>query len=238
MSQIVDNALALRVLSMLVKPFSETAAYKLGIIDAKGNNLIPIAKLTTQEQKEAYNYLYRLVFNLKKIINRLPGGEQRTKNLVAAMFLLRETYAKHSTEVEAPLLEKVLTRLAEDATFVEDELLVDEFLELNEMMANHVGPATATDQAVVRRRPKRRFAGFVVNDNVFNRFAKGKRKFSRWDTHLNLQDDGERMIYDFARKNPRGVIVLHNGKRARAIRFNRKGGGSWGNIKRSPKVKV
>ena len=36
MSRIVDNLVAYRILSMLVTPFDETEAYKLGIIDAHG----------------------------------------------------------------------------------------------------------------------------------------------------------------------------------------------------------
>ena len=39
MSRIVDNLIAYRVLSMMVKNFEDTKAFKLGIIDAKGKNL-------------------------------------------------------------------------------------------------------------------------------------------------------------------------------------------------------
>ncbi len=81
MSRLVDNLIAYRILSMLIKPFSETSAYQLGIIDDKGKNLKKSSTLTTTKEKDAYTYLHRLVFNMKKIINRLPGGESKLKNL-------------------------------------------------------------------------------------------------------------------------------------------------------------
>ena len=67
MSKVVDNLVAYRVLSMLIKPFVETDAYKLGIIDSKGKNLIKSSDFKTEAQKEAFTYLHRLVFNMKKI---------------------------------------------------------------------------------------------------------------------------------------------------------------------------
>ncbi len=128
MSVLIDNAIALRILSILVKPFTETEAFGLGIIDAHGRNIIPVSHLNSQQQKESYTYLHRLVFNIKKIINRLPSGESKIRNLAAAMLLVRESVATNAQTVDAALLEKVLTRLADGTVFVEDELLVSKFL--------------------------------------------------------------------------------------------------------------
>ena len=85
MSRLIDNLVAYRILTMLIKPFDDTQAYKLGIIDAKGKNLRKSSTLKTSAEKDAYTYLNRLVFNMKKIINRLPGGESKLKSLVAAL---------------------------------------------------------------------------------------------------------------------------------------------------------
>ena len=71
MSRIVDNLIAYRVLKMLVTNFEDTEAFKLGIIDAKGKNIRKANTLSTGEERDAYTYLNRLVFNVKKIINRL-----------------------------------------------------------------------------------------------------------------------------------------------------------------------
>lgn len=93
MSNFIDNAIALRLLVMLVTPFKDTDAFKLGVIDETGKYIVQPNK-RTKEQKEALNYLTRLVFNVKKMLNKLPGGESKLKNLAAAMFLIREAYEK------------------------------------------------------------------------------------------------------------------------------------------------
>lgn len=90
MSRVVDNLIAYRILSMLVKPFEETDAFKLGIIDKSGKR---IKDPETSDEKDAYDYLSRLVFNIKKILNKLPGGDNKFKNIVAALYLIKESYA-------------------------------------------------------------------------------------------------------------------------------------------------
>jgi hypothetical protein len=87
MSRIVDNLIAFRVLTMLVKPFPETESFKLGLIDKNGKKL---RDPKTEEEKDSYDYLNRLVFNMKKLINKLPGGDNKIKNLVAALYLIKE----------------------------------------------------------------------------------------------------------------------------------------------------
>jgi hypothetical protein len=87
MSIVVDNLIAYRILTLLVKPFPETDAFRLGIIDKTGKK---IKDPKTEEEKDSYNYLHRLVFNLKKLINKLPGGDTKTKNIVAALYLIKE----------------------------------------------------------------------------------------------------------------------------------------------------
>jgi hypothetical protein len=149
MSVLVDNLIAYRVLSMLVKPFEETDAYRLGIIDKDGNNLIKSSKLKTSEQREAYTYLHRLVFNLKKILNRLPGGDTKTKNLVAALWLVKEAYTYKETITEEQL-QHLLEQL-NSITLVEEELEVRRFLN-EDGIANVTGPGVSTDKPVVRKK--------------------------------------------------------------------------------------
>lgn len=233
MGQVVDNLIAYRVLSMLVKPFNETDAYKLGIIDGEGNNLIKARDLTTSDQKAAYNYLHRLVFNLKRLLNKLPGGDSKFKNLIAALFLIKESYAS-KTPINEYRLQHIVDILNQGYVLVEEQLTVEEFLMCEDAPANATGSMVSTDQPVIKRKPKR-FARFTVNDDVFSKFNNGKSKYRKWSQYLNLEDEGQKMIYDFARKNPNGVIVLHNGKDKKAIRFNRVGGGNWSKISRPTK---
>lgn len=234
MGQVIDNLIAWRVLYMLVKPFPETEAFKQGIIDAQGNVLIKARDLKTAEQKAAYNYLDRLVFNLKRLINKLPGGESKLKNLVAALLLIREATDARTIHVSEQRLMEVVNMLDNGYILAEEQLIVEDFLLVEDGIANVTGAGVSTDIPVIKRKPKR-FARFTVNDEVFNKFANGKAKFRKWSSYLNLEDDGHKMIYDFARKNPNGVIILHNGKETRSIRFNRTGGGNWSKIKRPVK---
>lgn len=152
MSRLVDNLIAYRILSMLIKPFTDTAAYQLGIIDDKGKNLKKSSTLTTSKEKDSYTYLHRLVFNMKKIINRLPGGESKLKNLVSAFFLVKEYYEANDRSLSLMeerydiLLEKVSKY---NLTLVEEEMLIVEFLErgalIEDGVANVTGTAVSTD---------------------------------------------------------------------------------------------
>lgn len=239
MSRIVDNLIAYRILSMLVKPFDETDAYKLGIIDAKGKILRKNSELKTDEERNAYTYLHRLVFNLKRILIKLPGGDTKLKNIVAALFLIKECYEKNDTTalLEEKYMDILRNMEEKNITLVEEEILVEEFMMINEegeggLPANHTGGAVSTNEPVIKKKKTRKYASFIVNDNIFKRFAKGKKKFAQWNEYLNLEDEGEKMIYQFAKQNPKGIIVLKNGKQQKAIRFNATGGGKWHKVTR------
>ena len=233
MAQMIDNLIAYRVLSMLVKPFVETDAYKLGIIDATGKNLIRARDFTKVDQKNAYTYLHRLVFNLKKLLNKLPGGESKLKNIVAAFFLIKESYANHSVTIDEHKLAHLVKLLDEGVILAHEQLIVEDFLLSEDAtapagggggmptasgfgIANTTGSKVSTDEPVIRKR--KRFARFTVNDEVFNKFGDGKTKYRKWAQYLNMEDEGQSQIYKYAKENPSSVIILHNGKDEKALR--------------------
>jgi hypothetical protein len=131
---------------MLIKPFDDTQAYKLGIIDAKGKNLRKSSTLKTSAEKDAYTYLNRLVFNMKKIINKLPGGESKLKSLVAALFLVKEYYQSNdrTTSLMEQRYNQILEMLDDNVYLVEEEILVRNFLN-EDAVANVAGAGVATD---------------------------------------------------------------------------------------------
>ena len=146
MSQLIDNIIAYRVLRMLITPFQDTEAYKLGIIDVHGKNLRKVSSLHTSQEKDAYNYLTRLVFNMKKIINRLPGGESRLKSLVAALWLVKEQY-KNKDRSTSGLQEKfdnLMEMMDNRVSLVEEEIIVNKFLK-EDGVANVTGAHVSTD---------------------------------------------------------------------------------------------
>ena len=161
MSRIVDNLIAYKVLKMLVTNFTDTEAFKLGIIDAKGKNLRKANTLTTTKEKDAYTFLNRLVFNMKKIINRLPGGENKTKSLVAALWLVKETYesGSRSTAMMQEKFDKLITMLDNRVSLVEEELLVKKFLseEGEGGSMNVTGAAVSTDEPKIDKKNIKKF---------------------------------------------------------------------------------
>jgi hypothetical protein len=132
---------------MLVTPFEETQAFKLGIIDKTGKNLKKASSFKTTEEKDAYSYLHRLVFNMKKIVNKLPGGESKLKSLIAALFLVKEYYESGSrtTSLMEERYTKIMEVLKNNVTLVEEEIIVKKFID-EEGIANVTGAAVSTDQ--------------------------------------------------------------------------------------------
>ena len=90
-SKVADLVLVYQFLKRLTTPFDETPAFDLGIIDERGQR-IKSKELKTTEEKNAYGYFDRLVFNVKKLLERLPGGKNRLASYAAALFLIKESH--------------------------------------------------------------------------------------------------------------------------------------------------
>ena len=170
-SPLIDNLVAFRILKMLVMPFKDTAAYHLGIIDEKGKVIRKMATLGTTAEREAYNYLTRLVFGLKKLINRLPGGENRLKTLVAALWLVKEQYHNDTKFTNTVLQEKfdeLIKMMDNRVSLVEEEILVKKFLDEDGEggVANVTGAMVSTNEPKVYKKDiksyKNRQAGVIA----------------------------------------------------------------------------
>ena len=155
MSRFVDNVLAYRILSMLVKNFTETQAYKLGLIDEKGKL---IKKPSTSKEKDAYTYLHKLVFNMKKIINRLPGGESKLKSVVTALFLIKEYY-ESGNRTTSLMEDRYKSLMDMDISLIEEEILVEKYMKDMEEDAptNATGVAVSTDRPATRRKDLKKY---------------------------------------------------------------------------------
>ena len=81
---------AYQFLTKLTTPFDKTDAFRLGIIDEKGKVLKKRSKLKSHEEKEAYTITDTMIFNLKKLLGKVPGGRTRFATVAAALFLLKE----------------------------------------------------------------------------------------------------------------------------------------------------
>lgn len=152
MTNLVDNLIAFRILYMLCTPFENSDAYKLGIVDSKGNQIKKVKDFTTSDERDAYNNLTRLVFNLKKLLAKAPGGSSQFASIVAAYWLIKESY-KSKSNVTQEDFDKVLSAIENGVTLVEEEIEIEKFIVMLEdggAIANTAGAATATDQAAIR----------------------------------------------------------------------------------------
>jgi len=86
-SPIIDIYLVYEFIKRLVTPFNKTQAFTLGLIDADGKKL---RNAVTSQEKEAMGYFDRLVFNLKRILEKVPFGKSQIASYAAALLLLRE----------------------------------------------------------------------------------------------------------------------------------------------------
>ena len=86
-SPIIDIYLVYEFIKRLVTPFNKTQAFTLGLIDADGKKL---KNAVTSQEKEAMGYFDRLVFNLKRILEKVPFGKSQIASYAAALLLLRE----------------------------------------------------------------------------------------------------------------------------------------------------
>lgn len=122
MGRFVDSVIAYRILTMLVTPFKNTDAYKLGIIDEKGKELKTMSQLNTVAERDAYSILHRLVFRLKKIIEKIPIENKRLVSLAAAYSLIRENVdaKKDIIDLEKQYLNRLNTNLSEELLLIEN----------------------------------------------------------------------------------------------------------------------
>lgn len=102
-----DFFYSLRFLRLLTTPWTKTGAYKEGIIDENGK---VIKKPSTDKERSVYNTFHKLVFNLKRLLNKVPFGKSTIASYAAALFLIKE---------KTNISEKSLTKILKEATGVD-----------------------------------------------------------------------------------------------------------------------
>jgi len=100
-----DFAYTLRFITLLTTPFNKTKAFELGLIDEKGKRDRK-EKLDNDAKKSAYTLFIRVVFNIKRLIAKVSGGDRVIGNLAAGLLLMKENYG-----VSEKNIEKVLKKL-------------------------------------------------------------------------------------------------------------------------------
>ena len=138
MGRAIDLFVTYRFLKLLTTPFEKTEAFKLGIIDEKGNRVKlpkstrPAVELATVEQKNAYTILHKLVFNIKKIFAKVPGLRTKVGTYAAALFLLKDTF-KESVD-DPDMFEKEYMKYLKENNIEFDDSISEEVVGFGEVL--------------------------------------------------------------------------------------------------------
>ena len=137
MGRAIDLFVTYRFIKLLVTPFDQTEAFKLGIIDKNGNRVrLPkstrVTPLNTIEEKGAYTILHKLVFNIKKIFGKVPGLRTKLGTYAAALFLLKDTF-KESVD-DPDVFEKEFMKYLKEQGFEIDDSISEEVIGFGEIL--------------------------------------------------------------------------------------------------------
>ena len=138
MGRAIDLFVTYRFLRLLTPPFEDTDAFKFGIIDEKGNRIKkkgstkPEVELATSELKNSYTILHKLVFNIKKIFNKVPGLRTKVGTYAAALFLLKDTF-KESVD-DPDMFEKEFIKFLKENDIELDNEISEEVIGFGEVL--------------------------------------------------------------------------------------------------------
>ena len=89
-SRAFDTFITYKIISNLVTDWEDFPAFDHGIIDKDGKLLRKSSQLKTKDEKESYTLFHRLIFNMKRLIQKLPGGKYKLASYAAGLFLIKE----------------------------------------------------------------------------------------------------------------------------------------------------
>lgn len=125
-SRTADLFYAFRFLKLLVTPWDKMGAYENGIIDENGKVLIKGKDIKDPKAKATYTVFHRLVFNLKRILNKLPFGKSKLASYAAALFLIKENTGLTEDQIRKVLdnvLEDMDETLNESVFFIKEDII-------------------------------------------------------------------------------------------------------------------
>ncbi len=125
----VELFITYKFIRLLVTPWKKTEAFDEGVIDANGKLLVKVAN-QTNVQKKTYTLFHRLVFNIKRILEKIPFGKSKIASYAAALFLLKE-----ETGMEEEDILKVLEDLGYDTSLDLNEEIKE--INIGQHILNH-----------------------------------------------------------------------------------------------------
>lgn len=130
--RIVDTLIVFRILKMLTTPWIKFDAFKLGLIDKNGSRLKD-KKVESNPEKQAFSVLHRLVFNLKRILNKVPFGKTAFASYAVALLLLKEE-TKLDEEQMDELCEKFYRYMKQENLLTSE--MITETIQVPEVLIN------------------------------------------------------------------------------------------------------
>jgi hypothetical protein len=107
MSNMIDTAIVFRILKELTKKWTDTDAFKTGLIDKNGKIIVPRSERTPAQNK-SLSPLIKMIFNLKRLLQKLPGNSNVLTSYIAALGLLQEQVEKsYGEETADHLIERM-----------------------------------------------------------------------------------------------------------------------------------
>lgn len=111
MGKIVDTLIVFRILKLLTTEFKDTNAYKFGFIDKDGNRIkFKTSDVSsnqkikndpkTKEEKDSYTLLHKMVFNIKRLIQKVPLGKTKFATYATALALIKENLELNDQQSE------------------------------------------------------------------------------------------------------------------------------------------
>jgi len=210
-------------LKKLVTPFNKTKAFELGIVDEKGKILKRRRDLEGDEEKSAYNLSDTLIWNIKKLMGKIPGGKSRLASYAAALWLIKEQqdgYKITEEELELQFFDQFEKMYNNDLVFDSATLkkFEDTLIEASPTTAMGGGNIAVRGIPLLKKPPKglvmKRFGGidvFAIDPTYFQKSRLGKKKYTRYSGYVGEDEAGE-YIRAFARKYPKKPIIVMDSK--------------------------
>ena len=206
-------------LKKLVTPFNKTKAFELGIIDETGKILKRRRDLETSEEKDAYNLSDTLIWNVKKLMGKIPGGQSRLASYAAALWLIKEQqdgYKITEEELELQFFDQFEKIYNNDLEFDSATLKKFEDILYEDSPTTAMGGGNLAVRGIplLKKPPKglvmKRFGGidvFAIDPTYFQKSRLGKKKYTRYSGYVGEDEAGE-YIRAFARKYPKKPIIV------------------------------
>ena len=203
-------------LKKLVTPFEKTKAFELGIIDEKGKILKRRRDLKTDDEKDAYTLSDTLIWNLKKLLGKIPGGKSRIASYGAALFLIKEQqdgYKLTEEELELQFFDAFEKMHNNDLEFDPRALK-----KLENILSEDAPGTTSAGQAYrempLGKPPKglvmKKFRNadvFSVDPTMYHKARFGKKKYTKYSNYVG-EDEAGQYIRAYARRYPKKPIIV------------------------------